>query len=340
MPALDGANLLNSDSKPRVLFVDDEPALLDGLCRTVRREFAADVATDADRGLDYLRSGRPYCIVVSDMRMPGMDGAEFLATVRTISPDSVRVMLTGCDEIEIAMRAVNEGRIFKFLSKPVSSEVLLACLRTCLATYLDERAQTQRMTSTIRALEQLDIATLTAFSRAIDANSSWTAGHSERVTAVALRIAHAMGLPAKDLQIVHRGGLLHDVGKIGTPSAILDKPCKLEVWENDIMRNHVKVGFRILEPIDCFRDLLGVVAQHHEHYDGSGYPAGLAGEQISLHARIVAVADAYDALISDRPYRKGVPPGKAIEILKGKSGTQFDPKVLEAFLRVSPRLMR
>jgi putative nucleotidyltransferase with HDIG domain len=334
----DGGNVVAAASKPRVLFVDDEPAMLESLCRSVRREFAADVAMDADHGLDCLRRTGPYCIVVSDMRMPGMDGVEFLSTVRTVSPESVRVMLTGCDEMEVAVRAVNDGRIFKFLSKPVPTEVLLACLRTCLAHYLDERAQKDAMASTIHALEQLDIATLTAFARAIDANSPWTAGHSERVTALALRIAHVMGLPAKDLQIVHRGGLLHDIGKIGTPPAILDKPGKLEAWENEIMQNHVKVGIRILEPIDCFRDMLCVVGQHHERFDGSGYPAGLAGEQISLHARIVAVADAFDALTSDRPYRKGVPQEKAIEILKENSGTQFDPKVVEALITLASRL--
>lgn len=334
----DGGNVVAAASKPRVLFVDDEPAMLESLRRSVRREFAADVAIDADHGLDCLRRGGPYCVVVSDMRMPGMDGVEFLSTVRTVSPESVRVMLTGCDEMEVAVRAVNDGRIFKFLSKPVPTSVLLECLRTCLAHYAEQREQKQVMASTIHALEQLDIATLTAFARAIDANSPWTAGHSERVTALALRVAHAMGLPAKDLQIVHRGGLLHDIGKIGTPPAILDKPGKLEAWENEIMQNHVKVGIRILEPIDCFRDMLCVVGQHHEHFDGSGYPAGLAGEQISLHARIVAVADAFDALTSDRPYRKGVPQEKAIEILKENSGTQFDPKVIEALIAVASRL--
>jgi putative nucleotidyltransferase with HDIG domain len=337
MATVDGGNLPAGASRPRILFVDDEPAMLESLRRSVRREFAADIATNADHGLDYLRASGPYCIVVSDMRMPGMDGAEFLATVRTISPQSVRVMLTGCDEMEVAVRAVNEGRIFKFLSKPVSTEDLLACLRICLAHHLEQHEQNEVMASTIHALEQLDIGTLTAFARAIDANSPWTAGHSERVTTLALRIAHTMGLPAKDLQIVHRGGLLHDIGKIGTPPAILDKPGKLEVWENEIMQNHVKVGIRILEPIDCFRDMLCVVGQHHEHFDGSGYPEGLTGEQITVHARIVAVADVYDALTSDRPYRKGVSEQKAIEILKANSGTQFDPKVVEALITVASK---
>ncbi len=337
-PAAEVSELPGPDSaKPRILFVDDDPALLNGLRRTVRREFAADVAEDADHGLDCLRHYGPYCIVISDMRMPGMDGVEFLATVRTISPDSVRVMLTGCDEIEAAMRAVNDGRIFRFLAKPIPAETLLICLRACLAEYQDVRRQKQEMASTIHALEQLDLGTLMAFARAIDANSAWTAGHSERVTALALKIGYAMGLSAKDLQILHRGGLLHDIGKIGTPPGILDKPGKLEARETEVMQEHVRIGMRILEPIDCFRDLLGVIAQHHERFDGSGYPAGLAREQISIHARIVAVADAYDALVSDRPYRKGVPEQTAIEIVREKSGTQFDPKVVEAFLQAMSR---
>lgn len=328
-------NSLTESAKPRVLFVDDEQEMLESLRRSVRREFEADVAIDADHGLDYLRSGRPYCIVVSDMRMPVMDGVEFLTTVRTISPDSVRVMLTGCDELGVAARAVNDGCVYKFLSKPVPTEVLLECLRDCLTHYVDDRALKNTMASTMHALEQLDIGTLTALARAIDANSPWTAGHSERVTALALRISHTMGLSAKDLQIVHRGGLLHDIGKIGTPPTILNNPGKLKAEEAEIMRNHVKVGIRILEPIDSFKDLLGVVAQHHERLDGSGYPAGLAGDQISLHARIVAVADAYDALTSDRPYRKGVPEHKAIEILKENAGTQFDTRVVDALIRVA-----
>lgn len=163
MPAQDPAKPSIMALKPRILFVDDEPAMLDSLRRSLRREFAVDIAIDADQGLDFLRGRGPYCIVISDMRMPGMDGAEFLASVRAISPESVRVMLTGCDEVEVARRAVNDGRIFKFLSKPVPTDVLLASLRSCLAQYRDERAQRQAMSSTIHALEQLDIATLTAF---------------------------------------------------------------------------------------------------------------------------------------------------------------------------------
>jgi putative nucleotidyltransferase with HDIG domain len=217
----------------------------------------------------------------------------------------------------------------------VTRKKLLATLRDCVAQYHAARLEKDQLKITIEALEQLDLGTLTALARAIDAKSAWTAGHSERVTNLALEMGHAMGLPANSLGIIHRGGLLHDIGKIGTPPDVLDKPGRLEPEEMQIMRDHVKIGVRILEPIPCFREALPMVAQHHEWFDGSGYPAGLAGENISLHARILAVADCYEAIVSDRPYRKGLPKRQALEILIQRSGTQFDPMVIEVFTRLT-----
>lgn len=186
----------------------------------------------------------------------------------------------------------------------------------------------------IEALEKLNLGTLTALARAIDAKSAWTAGHSERVTNLAIKIGKQMGLPPKDLQILHRGGLLHDIGKIGTPPAILDKPSVLTPDETATMQNHVSIGLRILEPIPGLTEALPIVAQHHEWYDGSGYPNKLAGNEINLFARIFALADVYDAMTSDRPYRAGLPKIKAIEVIKQKSGTHLDPHVVHNFLEL------
>ena len=186
----------------------------------------------------------------------------------------------------------------------------------------------------INALEQLHFGTLTALARAIDAKSDWTAGHSERVTNMALEIAKKMGLGSRDLQIIQMGGLLHDVGKIGTPPEILDKPGKLTPEEMRIMQDHVRIGVRILEPIPGLKEALPLVAEHHEWFNGGGYPSGLAGEQISLYARILAVADCYDALTSDRPYRKGLPVLEVGAMLQQKSGVQFDPQVIAAFSQI------
>jgi putative nucleotidyltransferase with HDIG domain len=183
----------------------------------------------------------------------------------------------------------------------------------------------------VSELQQLHWGTLTALARAIDAKSPWTLGHSERVTNCAIRIAERMGLPPKELDIMRRGGLLHDIGKIGTPAAILDKPGKLTDEELREMRDHVNIGARILQPIPGLAESMPIVLQHHEWMNGGGYPQGLVGEQITLHARIFAVADCFDALISDRPYRPGMPIKKVMHILREGAGKQFDPHVLEVF---------
>ena len=186
----------------------------------------------------------------------------------------------------------------------------------------------------IEELNQLNWGTLTALARAIDAKSSWTAGHSERVTELALKIGRVMGLPSKELDILHRGGLLHDIGKIGIPATVLDKPGRLTEEEFLVMREHPRKGARILEPIAAYAEVVPIVLQHHEWLDGSGYPDGLAGEDISLGGRIFAVADVFDALSSNRPYRDGLDRAEAVERIKQGTGHQFDPKVVEAFLEV------
>ena len=184
-------------------------------------------------------------------------------------------------------------------------------------------------------LHQLQWGTLTALARAIDAKSPWTLGHSERVTKHAVDIATAMGLSPKELDIIRRGCLLHDVGKIGTPVSILDKAGRLTPEETKIMQEHVTIGRRILEPIPGLAESMPIVLQHHEWINGGGYPFGLAGEEIHLHSRITAVADCFDALVSDRPYREGMPLDRAMQIIREGIGTQFDPKVVEVFERIA-----
>lgn len=186
----------------------------------------------------------------------------------------------------------------------------------------------------IEELDKLNWGTLIALARTIDAKSPWTAGHSERVTDLAIKIGRVMGLGQKELDNLHRGGLLHDIGKIGIPAVILDKSGRLTEEELSLMREHPRKGARILEPIPAYADVIPIVVQHHEWYDGTGYPDGLAGEDISLGGRIFAVADVFDAITSDRPYRTGQDREEATEFIKKGAGRHFDPKVVEAFLEV------
>ncbi len=186
----------------------------------------------------------------------------------------------------------------------------------------------------IKELNQFNLGSLTAFARAIDAKSPWTAGHSERVTAIALKIGKTLGLSTEDLDILHRGGLLHDIGKIGIPYDVLDKSGRLNSEEKKDMQKHVILGARILEPIPAYSEILPIVKQHHENFDGTGYTEGLAGNDICLYARILAVADRFEAVTSDRPYRKAWSQNKAIEFIVKQSGKEFDPEIVKAFLEV------
>ena len=198
----------------------------------------------------------------------------------------------------------------------------------------DQVAVALSNTRLIDELDALNVGALTALARTIDAKSPWTAGHSERVTNTTLKIARQMGLDDVELEILNRGGLLHDIGKIGIPAEILDKPAALNKEEMQVMRDHVTVGARILEPIAAYSDVIPIVLWHHERWDGTGYPDRIAGEEIDFHARLLAAGDVYDALTSHRPYRSGMPLGDAVAWIAEQSGSHFDPEVVKAFMAV------
>ena len=183
-------------------------------------------------------------------------------------------------------------------------------------------------------LDRFNWGALRTLARAIDAKSSWTAGHSERVTENALKIGKALALSETELGTLRRGGLLHDIGKIGVPAAILDKPARLTDEEHEVMKGHVLLGAKILEPLEAFKDAMPIVLEHHEWFNGQGYPHGLAGEELTVSGRIYAVADVFDALTSARPYRSGLPLETAVKVIVGRSGTQFDPAIVKVFLEI------
>jgi putative nucleotidyltransferase with HDIG domain len=183
-------------------------------------------------------------------------------------------------------------------------------------------------------LDALNWGTLNALARVIDTNSKWTAGHSERVTQLALKMGRLFGLSQEELDNLHRAALLHDIGKIGMPPELLDKTDRLSAEEYQFVREHPVIGARILEPIEPYAEVIPIVRQHHEWFNGKGYPDGLAGEAISLGARILAVADVYDALSSERPYRPGMEKDEALHLITEQSGTHFDPLIVEVFSEI------
>jgi HD-GYP domain-containing protein (c-di-GMP phosphodiesterase class II) len=201
-----------------------------------------------------------------------------------------------------------------------------------LRTVEDFRAEHMRATALARRLDRAYLETITALARAVEARDSYTGGHVERVRSYSLHIADGLRLGGEALRALEVGALLHDVGKIGVQDAILRKPGGLDPEEWDAVRRHPEIGRRVLEGVSFLAPALEGVAYHHERWDGEGYPAGLAGEAIPLAGRIVAVADAYDAMTSDRSYRRGLPTEVALAEIELGRGTQFDPDVAAAFL--------
>ena len=322
-------------------------AVLDRLPSLLASECCAIAMTKDDR----FSSGASITVISTEAgTQKRVEGTQFSAADLQLVKENPSVLqLSPSDELPQFLQPLRRRGGISLTIFPVSGEKQLTAVVICVqpgaAPMSDVDQQHARQIADqlaiafgnvelMEAMECLHWGTLTALARAIDAKSGWTGGHSERVTRMALKIGRAMGFSAEELKIMHRGGLLHDIGKIGIPQNILDKQERLEPEEMNIMRGHVKIGVRILEPIAGFSDALPIVAQHHEWFNGAGYPEGLAGEQISLHARIFAVADVYDAVTSERPYRKGQPPKKALEVVQSGSGTQFDPRVVEVFGRV------
>jgi len=189
-----------------------------------------------------------------------------------------------------------------------------------------------RVSGLLEELNDLNIGTIRALASAIDAKSQWTAGHSERVTRLTVKLGRELGLTEDELETLERGAILHDVGKIAVPQNVLDKDGPLDEAEWETMRSHAERGVQIVQHIPQYAALLPIIRQHHERWDGTGYPDGLRGDEIDPWARILAVADTFDAMTSDRPYRNGLPVATALDVIRKERGIGFEPRVVDAFL--------
>jgi response regulator RpfG family c-di-GMP phosphodiesterase len=348
MPAPIDFSMSESRIKPRLLIVDDEPEVRGVLRDLLSGAYECGEAASAEEALGQLRASE-FNLVISDITMSGMSGLEMIPHVKVVSPDTVIVMISGMQTIESAINALRLGA-FDYLMKPFDLRQAEAAVERALhhhelivskrryENHLEDLV-TQRTAELDEALGSLENAyrsTLQALTAALEARDAETHGHSERVVTFSLRLGREYGLTSAEMKALEFGSLLHDIGKIGVPDAILRKPAKLteEEWEH--MREHPLHGQQILRGIKFLTGAARVVAQHHEKWDGSGYPFGLKGEDIDVCARIFSVADAFDAITSDRVYRKGRSYEVALAELDEWAGRQFDPKIVEAFHRVPP----
>ena len=352
---------------PRILLVDDEVNILKALARLFRLEpIEVRTATSADEAFRILEA-ESIQVVVSDQRMPEMSGVQLLEQIRQRWPDVIRIMLTGYSEMNVAVQAINQGEIYRLVTKPWNDEELRATIRQALDTYFMRREIERLNTLTKEQNRKLDemnrtlegkveertaevkqkknelrtayVSTVRAFVEAVDAKDAYTRGHSERVGIYSSRIARELACKNEFIERIYLAGLLHDIGKIGIPDGILSKPDRLTPEEYDEIKKHPAIGARILEPISFLADIVPRVRHHHEWFDGSarGYPDQISGEQIPFPSRIILVADTVEAMTSDRPYRKGLPLEVVIDEIRRYSGRQFDPVPAEAFLSIIER---
>ena len=335
--------------RERILIVDDEPEITAILSDLFAGKYDCTTAGSAEEALGRL-AGNEYELVVSDITMPGMSGLDMIPHVKNDAPNTVVVMISGMQTVESAIDALRLGA-FDYVMKPFDLRQVEAVVKRALEhqdlivakqryeDHLEELVE-QRTAELDRALNSLEDAyrsTLKALTAALETRDLETHGHSERVVTYSMRLGREYGLDSQRTKSLEFGSLLHDIGKIGVPDLILRKPAKLTPEEWVVMREHPLHGQQILRGIAFLEGAARVVAQHHEKWDGSGYPLGLGGEEIDVCARIFSVADAFDAITSNRVYRKGKPYHAAAQELDDWSGKQFDPKVIEAFHRVPPQ---
>jgi putative two-component system response regulator len=331
----------------RILVVDDERQIRDLVHRLLERAgyscTTAENASEAAKLLD----AEPFALLLADLQMPGESGLDLISRVREEHPDTATIMVTGIDDPALAEAALALGA-YGYIVKPFSPTELSIQVMNALARRKLEIAQrhererleqmvaarTVELRCAIENVKRSEEETVTRLAAAVEARDHETAEHIQRVGDYSALVARRLGLPDEHCELLRRASTMHDIGKIGVADEILLKPGPLTQLERREMQRHAEIGHEILagSQLDLL-ELAGLIAwTHHERVDGMGYPRGLAGTEIPLEGRIVAVVDVYDAVTSDRPYRKALSHGDALTLLAAGRETQFDPIVLDAFL--------
>lgn len=346
------ANRIRLQRAERILVVDDEPWTTELISEQLSVEgFQVDATNVSGRVMDILAS-RPYDLVILDIGMPPPDGMTLLKEILSVYPFMAVLMLTAFNDAETATQAMREGAS-DYIVKPHHGDQLVLRVERALerSRLLREREQAHQLltrrveeqTHKLREqsrqlaamLKQVKVvyqATLKALEAALDIRDQSAPGHCRRVARLAVRLGKRMGLARHELVALEHGALLHDIGKLGIPDQVLMKEGPLTDEERRIMEQHPSLGCQIVSHIDFLKDALPIIRHHHEHYDGSGYPDGLKGEEIPLLARIFSVIDTFDALTSKRPYNKVCSDEDALQDLMLNKGHLFDPQVVDEFV--------
>ncbi len=332
----------------RVLIVDDDELILKALARILESAgYEPRCYLGPEEALGAIEKDAPV-VVISDYMMPEMDGVTFLKQARLRCPGAVRILCTAAEDFRVALQAVNSGEVFRIISKPWHQQELLATVNQA-AEAARLRRENERLTNEVQRqngqLREINLrleemvrartqALLEGLIAALDYRDAETQWHSRRVSLYARRLAHQLGIEEPELTVIEHGALLHDIGKIGVRDRVLLKPGPLTTEEWGEMKRHPELGWALLQRVDYLRPASSIVLQHQEKFDGTGYPGRLKKDEIVIGARIFHVVDTLDAITSDRPYRKARPFDDARQEIVRCAGTQFDPRIVEAFLAV------
>ncbi len=340
------SDIVEAMAKGKILITDDEKDIRELLRDYLEGEgYECQLAANAFEALEKFKAENDFDVIMSDIRMPGKTGLDLLDDIKRLDQDVMVIMISAVKDIESAIAAMSKGA-YDYVSKPFKlNEVSFVANKALEKRRLVqenkdyqkrlEKMVEERTMELKQALVELDKTynfTLRAMVTALDTRDTETQGHSLRVVRFTLKLAELMGISNKNtLKIYEYGALLHDIGKIGIPDAILRKPEKLSPEEWQIMKGHPLIGYNVLRRIKFLEPAAQIVLHHHEAFNGNGYPDGLAGENIPLGARIFNIADAIDAMTSDRPYQKALPFETAAGELARFSGQQFDPEIIAIF---------
>jgi putative two-component system response regulator len=323
------------NAQSKVLIIDDDEgarAALEGLL--LNEPYDLSYASNGADGIAMAVSLHPDVILL-DVMMPKMDGFEVCRQIRSIPEiaEAPIILVTSLDDYDSRLMGLRAGAD-DFVNKPYNSMELFARLQTILRLNRYRRIAEQQNELKVLNLELLTAynKTIEGWSQALDLRDKETEGHTQRVTNLTLKFGRAVGFSEADLEHAQRGALLHDVGKLGIPDSILHKPGKLTEEEWRIMRLHPVYAYQWLSSIKFLEPALNIPYAHHEKWDGSGYPRGLKGDEIPIAARLFAFADVWDALRSDRPYRKALPKEEVLEYIHNQAGFHFDPGLIKIFL--------
>ena len=315
--------------RARILIVDDEPQVCSLLKDSLSdRQFQCTITTDSLQAKRMLAVER-FAVMVTDISMPEISGLDLLALARKLDPACKVILITGVSNTQYLANALAMGA-YDYFAKPFDIDQLAESIRRAVSdenpSHLPARAaKAMQLESYLR---QASLESIKALVHAVEAKDPYTRRHSEQVTHYATNLAVFLGLPPQSVESIRVAGLLHDIGKIGVPDHILTKPGPLSEAEFDHIRRHPALGAQILENISMFRAEARLVRHHHENWDGTGYPDGLAGQQIPLGARIINIADSMDAMLMARTYKQAYPVGKMLGELKKSAGSQFDPELV------------